>query len=302
MPNPTRMAAQATAILLRSLLARVPPGGRSWLARQMMANRFDPANRALADFCTQAIHAWKNKQYAVELNGEAALLERLRPFTPRVLVDVGANIGDWTLAACRSLPEAIVHAFEIAPNTAAILTRNAAPFADRIVINPIGLGDAERTLSLYLSPQESTIASVVRDAIAYSVADQGLDRIEEVHVQVIPGDAYLRRHDVDHVDMLKIDVEGAEFLVLNGFTDAFARGAIDLVQFEYGPLNLTTRKFLGDFYAFFAGHGYLVGKLYPEGVAFKPYELNDEDFVGPNYIACRSVRTDLIAALRCPPL
>jgi FkbM family methyltransferase len=302
MPNLTRMAARTTAMALRSLLARMPRGGRSWLARQMMSDRFDPANRAFADFCVQAIHAWKNKQYAVELNGEARLLERLRPLEATVMLDVGANIGDWTLAACRGVPAAQVHAFEIVPATAAILTRNTAPFADRIKINPVGLSDTEGSILLYVAPRESTIASTVRDAIAYSVADQGLEQIEELQAQVITGDSYLRQHGIQHVDMLKIDVEGAEFRVLRGFADAFARGAIDLVQFEYGPLNLTTRQFLGDFYAFFAGHGYIVGKLFPEGVAFKPYELDDEDFVGPNYIACRSARTDLVAALRCPPL
>jgi FkbM family methyltransferase len=304
MPNLTRSAAMATAALLRRLLAHTPPGGRAWMARQMMQDRFDPASRALAEFCTQAIHAWKNKQYIVTENGEAALLERLRPFAPRIMLDVGANVGDWSLAACRSLPGTTVHAFEIAPGTAERFTRNATPFIDRIVINAIGLGDAERSITLYSLPQETdgTSASTVREALAASVAEAGLTRMDETEVQVTTGDAYLRRHGITHVDMLKIDVEGAEFSVLRGFAQAFVSGAIDLVQFEYGPLNLSTRDFLGDFYTFFDAHGYLVGKLYPEGVAFKPYMRDDEDFIGPNYVACRTARADIIAALRCSPL
>jgi hypothetical protein len=44
------------------------------------------------------------------------------------------------------------------------------------------------------------------------------------------------------------------------------------------------------------------GTIYPEGVAFKSYELTDEDFVGPNCLACHQRRADIIAAQRCPPL
>jgi FkbM family methyltransferase len=300
MPNLTRLAAGMAARVLRRQLSRVTAGDRAWLAARVMQGRFDPATVALADFCVRAIHTWKNKQYAVMCNGEAALLERLRPFAPRVLVDAGANVGDWSLAACEVLPEANVHAFEISASTAAELIRKTARVAGRVTVNTVGLGDAERTVTLYSAPRDSTIASTVRGAITYSAADEGLTGIEEMQAPVTTGDAYLDRHGIVHVDMLKIDVEGAEFSVLRGFASAFARGAIDLVQFEYGPLNLTTRDFLGDFCAFFAQHGYAVGKLYPEGVAFKPYAIDDEDFVGPNYIACRAARADLIAALECP--
>ena len=126
--------------------------------------------------------------------------------------------------------------------------------------------------------------------------------IAEVAAHITTGDEFLKTHGIAHVDFLKIDVEGAEFSVLNGFQNAFARNAIDLVQFEYGEINLKTRDFLQDYYKFFTARGFVVGKLYPEGVMFKDYALADEDFLGPNYIACRAERTDLIAALRFPDM
>ncbi len=302
MPSIIQLTAHAVGTVLKSLVARLPPGGRSWLARTLMEDRFSEPSKAMAAFCEQAIHAWKNRQYVVEHNGEAALLPRLRPFNPSVLIDVGANLGDWTLAARKALPDATVHAFEIAETTAAELVRVIAPVADRVVVNVQGLGDREGEIALFLTPQNNTAASTVRDAAAFSMTDQNLGPVVESSGQITTGDLYMQRAGLTHIDMLKVDVEGAEFAVLRGFHDAFARGAIDLVQFEYGALNLTTREFLADYYAFFDALGYEVGKLYPEGVAFKPYEIVDEDFIGPNYIACRRARPDLIAALRCPPL
>ncbi len=302
MPDLIRLAARPVALLLRALLTRMPPGSRSWMARDLMQNRYDPATRVLAGFFEQGLHAWHNRQYVVEQNGEATLMARLRPFSPAVVIDVGANIGDWSLAAYQALPDARIHAFEIADRTADILRKNTAGCTDRLVINQVGLGRQEGEITLYLSPQNDTAASTVREAADFAMADQGLTELLEIKARMITGDSYLRQAGITHVDLLKIDVEGAEFHVLHGFAQAFAAGTIDIVQFEYGKLNLSTREFLGDFWKFFTDRGFTVGKLYPEGVAFKDYDMSDEDFIGPNFIACRSARRDIIEALRCPPL
>ena len=302
MPDFNRIAAGAAAALLKRLIARTSPGSRSWLAGQVMRDRFDPRTRALAAFFEQATHAWHNRKYIVTQNGEGALLARLRPFEPKLLIDVGANIGDWTIAACEALPNTTVHAFEIAETTAALFAANTHSYADRVVMNPFGLGDREGVITLYMTPHTDTAASTVREAAVFSVTDQGFTEIIEMRARITTGDAYLHAAGLRHVDMLKIDVEGAEFSVLRGFAGAFDCRAIDLVQFEYGKLNLSTRQFLGDLWQFFTDRGYVVGKLYPEGIAFKKYDLNDEDFIGPNYIACLGSRTDIIEALRCPPL
>jgi FkbM family methyltransferase len=304
MPNLTRLAAMANVALLRVLVGRMDSGSRSWLAQRILSDRYNPRTRALADFFDRSVLAWKNKQYGLHLNGEAALLERLHPFALTTLIDAGANIGDWAMTACHALPSATVHAFEIAPGTAERLASNitAAGLSGRVVVNSVGLADTEGETAFYVTPESDTESSTLRAAAEFAAKDQGFSRIVETTAQVTTGDAYLRGKAIAHVDLLKIDVEGGEFSVLQGFAENFARGAIDMVQFEYGPLNLTTRKLLADFDAFFTEKGFMLGKVYPEGVAFKPYELTDEDFVGPNYFACHSRRADIIAALRCPPL
>jgi FkbM family methyltransferase len=298
MPNLTRLAAKANLVVLRRLLDRMSPGNRSWLAGQIMKGRSESGTLALADFCRKATFAWKNKQYDVRLNGEEALLERLRPFAPALLVDVGANVGDWSLAACRHLPSAVVHAFEIAPRTAEELRTNAAAaFPDRLVVNGFGLGDREGDITIYFSEESTTATSTMRDVFAISAPEHGIHEVSEATARIITGDAYLQEHGLERVDFLKIDVEGAELSVLRGFDEAFGRGAIELVQFEYGPINVRTRQFLEDYCRFFTERGFQVGKLYPEGVAFRPFGIDDEDFTGPNYIACHESRRDIRDAL-----
>jgi FkbM family methyltransferase len=298
-PSLNVLAARGAIALLRRVLPHIDAGSRSYIARMSTQDRFNPRALSLADFCTSAVYAWKNKQYDVSLNGEEGLLRRLGALHPRVVIDVGANVGEWTYAACRHLPETVVHAFEIAPSTAEVLRRTTAGNS-RVVVNDFGLGDQNGSITIYASPESSTATSTLRDAIEVSAVEHGIHTIEEINAKIVTGDSYMRDQGLQRIDLLKIDVEGAEFSVLHGFSDAFARGTIDLVQFEYGKINLSTRHFLADFYKFFEDHGYLLGKLFPEGVAFKPYDIDDEDFVGPNFVACLKSRNDIVEALRCP--
>jgi FkbM family methyltransferase len=303
MANPKKLVATVAAKVLRGLLTGLSAGDRSSIARSLMQQRFSPATRDLASFFTEALHAWKNRQYDVTLNGEEGLFKRLLPFNPSLFLDVGANVGDWSLSACQTLPSVSVHAFEIMPATADILRRNIAAMEGRIKVNPFGLSDRDGTTRLYTIPEDSTRASVVRDSATATAAVIAGGHVEPIDVEIVTGDAYAEMNNISHIDFLKVDVEGAELPVMRGFARTFARGAIDLVQFEYSQANLFTRDFLGDFHRFFAERGYAMGALYPEGVAFKSYDiLNDEDFIGPNYVACRTARADLMAALACPPL
>jgi Methyltransferase FkbM domain len=102
------------------------------------------------------------------------------------------------------------------------------------------------------------------------------------------GDEFLAREGISQVDFLKLDVEGAEHLVLEGLEGYLREQRIRLVQFEYGRVNILTHFLLRDFYQLFAKYGYAVGKVFPDYVEFREYELKDEDFLGPNYLACRA--------------
>ncbi|HKY17791.1 MAG TPA: FkbM family methyltransferase [Rhizomicrobium sp.] len=302
MARVSRIAASASLMLLKSVADGLTPGDRSYLARQLMRDRFGPKTRALGDLFNKSIHAWKNKQYRVRENGEGELLRRLAPFNPEILFDVGANVGHWTNAACMHLSDTRVHAFEIAPPTAESFAVNTAQFSHRVQLNTVGLGNSEGEITLFFTPESNTATTTVEGVAEISAQDHGIHTIEKLKAKITTGDQYMRAHGVSHIDFLKIDVEGAEWDVLQGFSGAFADRKIDMVQFEYGPLSLKTRVLLEDFWKFFDQNGFEVGKLYPEGVAFKHFEYSDEDFVGPNFVAVHKSRRDLIEHLRCEVL
>jgi FkbM family methyltransferase len=294
--------AVASLALLKRCATRLSPAERRWIAFRTMRDRFDPRTRDLANLMSEGLLAWKNCRFALQENGEARLLERLARFDPKVAIDVGANVGDWSISALACFPHAVIHAFEISGETALILKKNVKNPGGRLIINALGLADYEGDVGFFSVPESSERTSTLRDALTVGFSSEHAGTIIETSGRVTTGDAYLESHGSPRVDFLKVDVEGAEMPVFNGFARSFDRQAIDIVQFEYGTVNLMTRVLLADFYKFFEQRGFLVGKLYPEGVAFKTYDIADEDFVGPNYIACHSRRSDVIEAIRCAPL
>ena len=200
------------------------------------------------------------------------------------MFDVGANVGDWSVHAAVALPEATIHAFEPVPDTFSALARSATALPGRIVANPAGLSDRDGTIALNVMADDSTLSSIV-------ALHEGEGR--RVDCAMRSGDAYMAEHKIDRIDLLKIDVEGAEHLVLQGFARALAEGRIDVIQFEYGQANIVTRFLLRDFHLLLEGHGYSVGKLYPSRVDFRSYRFEHEDFIGPNFVAVRAAREDV---------
>jgi FkbM family methyltransferase len=244
--------------------------------------------RKIAGACRRYLNWYANVSYDHASNGEAFVLDKLSGFGPRVIFDVGANVGDWSLEASARCAGAEIHAFEIsAPSFESLVYRTSAVPAIRYL--NLGLSDAPGSIRIrhYDAFPALTTATDYPHPFPY----------REIDAEVTTGDAYACERGIERVDFLKIDVEGMEERVLRGFEGLFARGAIDVVQFEYGRASILNRFLLRDFHAFLRARGFLVGKIFPDHVAFKEYDFSDEDFLGPNYLACREERTDYFRAL-----
>ena len=231
-----------------------------------------------------------NVCWEMELNGELWLLEQFASSDVTCIFDVGANVGDWSIAAARRMPRARIEAFEIVPDTARRMAANlAASGLDRIRLHPVGLSDSNGTAPVAYFPHISEFSSA-------AIVQPG--EVEWRDCEVRTGDAFCEEHGIEHIDLVKIDVEGLEGHVLKGFARMLAAGAIDAIQFEYGHLNASVRFLLGDFYDLLQEHGYRLGKMFPDHVLFHEYNAwRDERFRGPNYIAVHRDRADLIARL-----
>jgi hypothetical protein len=120
---------------------------------------------------------------------------------------------------------------------------------------------------------------------------------KKITIELAKGDEFMEKNNINSVDLLKLDIEGAEFDALLGFENSIKSGKIKAIQFEYGYINISTKKLLIDFYSFFEANGYVLGKIFPKTVEFRKYEFKYEDFIGPNFIAVKKAETNLINSL-----
>jgi len=123
-------------------------------------------------------------------------------------IDVGANVGYYTLLMARLARKGMVHSFEPVPLNYHLLCANLlANRIQNVVANQSVIAD-----------QEADTEFVVANDSAYSsLIDTGRKPVEaRVRVHTNTLDRYCRQHQIARVDVLKIDVEGAEEKILSG--------------------------------------------------------------------------------------
>jgi FkbM family methyltransferase len=143
----------------------------------------------------------------------AALVSRMRDGD--TFLDVGANLGFFTILAARVVgPRGRVFAFEPHPQVRArllaALTLNGVESAVEVSGDAVGLVTGER-LRLHLSDRGLEFSSLVPHR-APAAAAGFIDSVEVVTVAL---DSWFAEHQVDPA-LIKIDVEGAEDLVVGG--------------------------------------------------------------------------------------
>ncbi|MDA0194088.1 MAG: FkbM family methyltransferase [Bacteroidetes bacterium] len=231
---------------------------------------------------------YENRNYDFRTNGELEVIRKLKQLNPEIILDVGANEGAYSEMLRGNFPDSRIMAFE--PGKEAF--KNLESKASRLLLNvyQIALADYSGKGNLYQTgPSE-------HDSL---LELEGMNREEQgfTEVDVMTGDDFIEQKGIKSIDFLKIDTEGSDLKVIRGFERIFAKQLISVCQFEYGYANITSRDLLIDFYRFFEERGYVVGKIYPKRVLFRNYNVRQEDFLGPNYLAVKNDMTDLIKML-----
>jgi hypothetical protein len=219
-----------------------------------------------------------NQPYARnEFNGtgELWLMQHLAGRLNTVL-DVGSNIGEWTRMTREFNPLAEIHTFEIVPETYRKLLTNITIDA-KIIPNGFGLSDRQGTIDIKYSTTFDVVSTYLTELI--------VENFEWRTGLAMTGDQYAYSRRLETIDFLKIDVEGAEGLVLDGFKDTIAANRVGIIQFEYGLSNVLSRFLLIDAYRLLSPLGYSIGLLSSNGIEFRDYTLGHETFAGPNYVA-----------------
>jgi len=190
-----------------------------------------------------------------------------------IIFDVGANIGVFSLFAAGQWPGALIHAFEPVPSVFQVLVRNVWAIG-RVVPHQLALGAAagvreirhypqhtimsgfdarpevdRRLVRAYVENIAQTLPDAHREAVLGHVDDLVDARLvqETVSCRVDTLTAVVARSGIDRLDLLKVDVEGAELDVLRGIDEAtwaIVQNAVVEVSSPGDELRTATRWFV----------------------------------------------------------
>lgn len=134
------------------------------------------------------------------------------------VLDVGANVGQYTLLASTAVgPTGRVHSFEPVPATFARLRQHVElNQLTNVTLNQAALWMEETTLDLGLAEDQADNVG------SYSIGDSGVDQGKIAALAIRLRD-YAQDHDLDRLDLVKMDIEGAELFALHGGRPLFDR-------------------------------------------------------------------------------
>lgn len=188
-------------------------------------------------------------------------ISRLLP--EMTVIDIGANIGYFTLLAADLVgPTGKVVCYEPNPTTFDQLQRN-------IALNPYtNIVSVQSALSDVAGKGR---ISVRRDSalntFALTATEPGID------VQMETLDDSLRNLSIRKCDLVKMDIEGAEFLAVQGMEDTIARNPNIEFVIEVHPLQIEKLGgTVNEFLQFFVDRGFKLFRLGSSG-ELKPFSL-----------------------------
>lgn len=207
------------ALLLATI--RYHAGNRLRLFRQSAPHqyRIRLGHRAV-DVCLRVDKGDLGALYGIFLDGAYDTVRKvIPPGSVHSIIDLGAHIGLSALYWAWQFPDARLVCVEPNPANVRLLRRNLA-----------WLGDRARILEAAVSDRSGK--SWFRDGPSSLTGHLVHDGVGDYHVQCLTLEEIIARCGLDAVDLLKVDIEGAEVLIFSPSNHALGRTRFIAVEFH----------------------------------------------------------------------
>lgn len=178
------------------------------------------------------------------------------------MVDAGANRGDMTARFATTYPQARIIAVEPNPEVFARLRQRFAD-NDRVRCMNVALADSNQRTEFHVNMLDGTSSIFPRLATGrrYYTSEDCL--VHNIEVPTLTLDRLAEQEAVQHVDLLKLDTQGAELLIFRGAPSLLARQAIDVIYTEFFAIpHYQGAPVLHDLWSFLAQFDYALYDLF----------------------------------------
>ena len=151
------------------------------------------------------------------------------------VVDIGANIGLYTAVASARVGKAgKVIAIDPHPESYACLQKTIERNGlTQVTSFNVAVGDGKRSVELFVTDENKADSRIYDDA----------GRREKIPTKMIDLDHLLAENAIHHVDVIKMDIQGAEALALKGMSRTLAENQRLVVFMEFWPWGIQQTGF-----------------------------------------------------------
>lgn len=173
----------------------------------------------------------------------------------KIIFEFGARYGEDTVQFAIKYPHATIYTFECNPNTLPICKQNISEFKN-IILTERAVSDQDGEISFFSIDKEKTITS-------WEDGNQGASSLfkaskkypvenyvqKEIKVESITLKTFMKNNDIENIDILWMDIQGAELLALKGLENKLNNVKIIHLEVEFlkiylrQPLFQNVKKF-----------------------------------------------------------
>lgn len=204
----------------------------------------------------------------------------------KVIFDIGANTGIYSLLAAVNNSTSEIHAFEPVPEILALFRQNvSANRFTNVRVNDIALSDQGGTAKFFVPTDFAAFPT----SASLNAAFQEQTRVIEVKTMTL--DEYISCNEIATVDLMKLDTESTEYLVFAGARKLLTvhRPFIICEVLPKQDCQLLTGLLTPIDYVYFW--------ITPEGLYQKKMPEGDPEYKNLNYLMVPTEKVSLVRAL-----
>jgi FkbM family methyltransferase len=173
-----------------------------------------------------------------------SIVTRLRQMgiRPATIIDIGANIGQFSVAAAKVFPGSQIWAFEPIPESFALLHKNlrAVPGAH---LTQCALGAASEKMAMNVNSHRHS-SSLLALGEVHSAAFPFAREEDKVQVEVKTLDSLVGQMNLEPITLLKVDVQGFEAQVIRGATQSLKAIDFVIIEASFQPMYIGEMTFV----------------------------------------------------------
>lgn len=147
------------------------------------------------------------------------------------IFDVGGHVGETVARYKRMFPKATIYSFEPFPES---FEKLRARFQRDRSIKPIraAVSDKVGTTELYVNQLSETNSLFPYPVCGRRYYPKKAETVTNIQVPATTIDDFCGKHSISEVDILKMDIQGAELMALRGAAEKLKQGLIQLIYTE----------------------------------------------------------------------